>query len=87
MTARESIEQKATRYLTAGNLTITGMTGGQITARCISDTGQVYRLGYNPAEGWWCSCAASRVCSHLLALKKVTICQRRTEPRASDRAA
>jgi hypothetical protein len=84
---REPVERKAARYLAAGNLSITGMVGDQITARCVNDSGTVYRLGHNPGDGWWCSCAASRNCSHLLALKTVTVRRPRTNFRTSDRAA
>lgn len=73
MTARESTEAKAARYLAEGRLTITAVTGDYVTAICRGD-GEFYHLGHTPGWGWRCSCPARRDrCSHLIALRSVTV--------------
>jgi len=65
-------EQKAAAILAGGRLTVVEVTAGDVQAVCLGSAGQVYRLGLD-AGGWGCSCAARRECSHLRALKLVTV--------------
>lgn len=70
---RESAETKGRRYATEGRLLVLEINADAIRARCRGD-GHVYRLGWNPADRWWCSCPArGDRCSHLVALRLVTI--------------
>jgi hypothetical protein len=74
---REGIEAKARRYLSEGRLVVTCVLGDEVTAVCHGETG-AYDLGHAPGPGWWCSCPVrTNRCSHLTALRLVTI-RRRT---------
>ena len=55
--SREDAVAKARRYLAEGRLLVTGVSGDHVTAACRGD-GEIYRLGHNPGDGWWCSCPA-----------------------------
>lgn len=56
---------------------------GLIVASCRGDSGEIYKLGFDPTvpadsrRAWRCTCEASskfgRVCSHLRALMLVTV--------------
>lgn len=70
--ARENADAKGRRYLLEGRLYVRLASPERIRAMCRGD-GEVYRLGYEEAEGWWCSCPAVRRCSHLIALKLVSV--------------
>ena len=72
---RETIESKARRYLAEARLTVTAVDGDLVTATCRGQ-GEQYDLGYDPARGWWCTCAARGRCAHLIALMSVTIRRR-----------
>jgi len=74
MTVRESVEDKARRYLCEARLTVTAVDGDTVTAVC-RGSGEIYECGHDPARGWHCSCPARR-CAHLLALQSVTIRRR-----------
>jgi uncharacterized Zn finger protein len=69
---RETVRAKAARYLTEARLTVTYVSGDEVAARCRGD-GELYELGHNPAQGWWCSCAARSDCCHLVALRLVVV--------------
>jgi uncharacterized Zn finger protein len=77
MTARESADAKAARYLREGRLLVTRVDGDSVEAEC-RGSGEVYALGHDPARpgGWWCSCPAPRGCCHLVALESVTVRRR-----------
>lgn len=73
---RETVEEKAHRYLTEGRLVLTRVFGDHVNAVCQGETG-TYDLGYAPSRGWWCSCPVrTDRCSHLTALMLVTIRRR-----------
>jgi hypothetical protein len=72
MTARESVQDKAKRYLVEGRVTVTAVNGDLVSATC-AGSGDVYDLGYHPARGWWCSCPVRTGRSHLTALWLITI--------------
>jgi uncharacterized Zn finger protein len=73
LTARETVQAKALRYLTEGRVVVTGVLGDQVTAVCQGETG-AYDLGHAPGRGWWCTCPVrTDKCSHLTALMLVTI--------------
>ncbi len=72
MTARESVEAKARRYVVEGRLVVTKVDGDLVTAQC-RGSGEVYELGHQPGRGWFCSCDSRRGCSHLVALQLVTV--------------
>ena len=71
--SRETAHDKAQRLLTSNRLIVTRLVSGEVGALCQGDSGQTYRLGHTAGDGWWCSCAAGRRCSHLTALKLVVV--------------
>lgn len=71
---RESAHVKGRRYVVEGRLTVIEVTDSKISALCKGD-GQVYALGMNQG-GWWCECPAYSKCSHLVALRLVTVVNR-----------
>ena len=77
MTARESLDTKAARYLREGRLVVIRVDRDLIEAEC-RGSGEVYRLGHHPRArpGWWCSCPARGRCCHLAALQAVTVARR-----------
>jgi hypothetical protein len=76
---RESADAKGRRYLTEGRLIVTTVADHTIAGRCRGD-GVVYRLGWNPADRWWCDCPArTDRCAHLTGLRLVTV---RSSPEA-----
>lgn len=48
---------------------------GLIAAECRGDSGEIYKLGFDPLKAEWrCTCEARTPnCSHLLALKLVVV--------------
>jgi len=70
---RETVIDKARRYLASGALTVVSVDGDRITATIHADTG-TWALGHHPrvAGGWWCGCPARRWCAHIIALALVT---------------
>jgi len=71
VSGRETIEQKAARYLAEGRLTVRTRSGQAVEAVC--EGGERYELGHAPDGGWWCDCPAHAVpCAHLVALQLVT---------------
>lgn len=72
---REDARTKGVRYIGEGRLTLTAVEDHEIRARC-RGSGHVYRCGWNPAERWWCTCPARTTCSHLHALRLVTVVDR-----------
>lgn len=70
---RENAETKGRRYATEGRLLVLEVDTDTIRAHCRGD-GAIYQLGWNHADRWWCSCPArTDRCSHLIALRLVTI--------------
>lgn len=68
--SRETIEQKASRYLSEGRLTVRSRSGHTVEATCTG--GDLYRLGHAPGDGWFCDCPAfANPCAHLVALQLV----------------
>ena len=73
MVTRESIDDKARRYLGEGRLVVTHVLGDHVAAVCEGET-DAYELGYTTGRGWWCSCPVrTDRCCHLAALWLVTI--------------
>lgn len=70
--SRETLEQKAERYLISGRLTIRLVTPERIEAHCKGDSGHAYRLTHEN-DIWSCSCPARGRCCHLTALKRVVV--------------
>ena len=72
----EGAAEKAKRLLAEGRLTVEKVDNGLIFATCRGDSGEVYRLGWDPrASEWRCSCEARGRCSHLRALMLVCVRQ------------
>lgn len=69
---RENKQDKGTRMLTHGRLTVTKVEGDRVVAECRGDSGEVYELGFENGH-WHCSCLARTDCSHLSALWRVTV--------------
>ena len=71
---RENAYDKGMRLLTEHRLTITEVTVDSITAM-VRGSGEFYRCGWTP-DGWWCECPVlTGHCSHLHALRAVTIAE------------
>ena len=74
---RENIETRAVKILTERRLTVERIgSGGLIVASCRGDSGEDYKLGYDPfRDQWRCQCEASatfhKTCKHLIALQHV----------------
>lgn len=73
--ARESVQDKAFRYLKEERLNIVKVDpdSGWVVATCRgSDT--LYHLGYDPVvKEWRCGCPARSSCAHLSALRAVVL--------------
>ena len=69
---RESIATKGRRYLAEGRVTVTRVDGDVADALVRGDSGE-HRVGHDPVRGWRCSCPAPGSCSHVAALKLVTV--------------
>jgi hypothetical protein len=65
---KESVSDKAVRYLVERRLTVTYAKETTVRAKCDGKTG-TYVLGHNATRGWWCNCPARTECAHLVALK------------------
>lgn len=72
--SRETVEEKAKRYLGEGRLVVEHVIGDEIRARC-RGRGAEYVLGLE-ADGWYCSCPARGRCAHLAALELVVVGRR-----------
>lgn len=74
--------EKGHRLLAEGRLIVreVGLPShpGRIVASCRGDSGEIYMLGYDPrTEEWRCQCPELKGnCSHLIALKLVTVIAR-----------
>ena len=68
---RENKQDKGSRYLVEGRLTVTKVDGDRVVAECRGQ-GAVYELGFENGH-WSCSCPARRDCAHLSALWRVTV--------------
>jgi SWIM zinc finger len=75
----ESTAEKSLRYLVEGRLIVSAITDGQIIATC-RGTGAVHNLSWTRGGGWYCSCPARNLCSHLLALQTVTARPKAAQP-------
>jgi hypothetical protein len=71
MTARETIAGKAARYLAEGRVTVTRVDGDLADAVVRGDSGE-HHVSHDPA-GWHYSCPAYGRCSHVEALRLVTV--------------
>jgi uncharacterized Zn finger protein len=70
----EDAAAKGRRLLTDGRLLVERVEGDLIVARCRGDSGSIYTLGFDPSRAdWFCTCAARRRCSHLIALMLVVV--------------
>ena len=63
---------KARRLLGEGRLTVRSAGPEGVRASCRGDSGQLYRVGYQPGA-WHCDCPALGRCSHLQALMLVVV--------------
>jgi uncharacterized Zn finger protein len=68
----ENAADKGRRYLTEARLTVERVERDLVVASCRGDSGETYRLGFDPArQEWRCTCPARGRCSHLVALMLV----------------
>lgn len=73
MSSRETVQDKAVRYISQARLTVTAVSGDHVEATCRGD-GQVYDLGHDTGRGYHCSCEArTDRCAHLVALRLVVV--------------
>jgi uncharacterized Zn finger protein len=71
--SRETIEQKAARYLAAGRICLVRVEGDNIDATVSGDAARAYVVTHRPS-GWRCTCVATVVrCSHVAAVALVTL--------------
>jgi hypothetical protein len=59
VTARETAQDKARRYVLEARLLVTRVDGDTVLAEC-RGSGEIYHLGHAPNRGWFCSCAKPR---------------------------
>ena len=75
--AAVNAREKGRILLAEGRLTVLKVGDeydGLIQAVCRGDSAKVYDLGYDPRKREWrCTCEARGECSHLIALKLVTV--------------
>lgn len=82
--AAETKAEKALRFISERRLNVEQVvapdeqTAARIVASCRGDDAEVYRLGFDGRRNEWrCTCPANRQfhreCSHLIALKLVTV--------------
>ncbi len=73
---RENADVKARRLLVEARLRIleADEDAGIVAAECRGDSGAMYRVGYDGARGWRCSCPTfGPRCSHVRALQLVGV--------------
>lgn len=82
---RITFEERAQQYLMDQAIQVLFADGEVVSAICSGQHGR-YTLGYEPSEGWWCSCPIERECPHLLALQSIVALesQMRGVPQAKD---
>jgi uncharacterized Zn finger protein len=72
--ARESVREKAGRYLLEGRVLVELADRSAVVAR-VRGEGGMYRTAWSSSSGAWeCSCPhiGAADCSHVLALKRIT---------------
>jgi uncharacterized Zn finger protein len=70
---RESLDDKARRYLAEGRIRLVRVEGDNIDATVQGDAPRAYVVTHRPG-GWRCSCVATVVrCSHVAAVALVTL--------------
>jgi hypothetical protein len=70
--SRESIREKAARYLGDGRLEVELVSQGRVAASCRGESGE-YAIEYDPRRrSWTCSCPARKRCCHIAAAELVT---------------
>lgn len=77
---RENAATKARRLLAEGRIRIRAASESErfVAAEVRGDSSAIYSAGYEAdAGGWWCSCPAKGVCSHILALQLITVLEPR----------
>ncbi len=74
---RESVQDKAHRYLIEGRVIVDRVADGAVSARVRGD-GNVWRVRYRH-RAWRCDCPARGRCAHLLAVGHVVNMNNRTE--------
>jgi uncharacterized Zn finger protein len=74
---RENVRDKAKRLLVSGRLRVIKVDGNLIVAECRGDSGEIYKLGYDPKKQQYrCTCPSRGPCSHEYALWAVTAVER-----------
>lgn len=72
MSPRESIREKAIRYVADERLSIEYVGHGRVVASC-RGVGGVYAIDHDPRRRKWsCSCPARKRCCHITATALVT---------------
>lgn len=71
--SRESVQQKAIRYLAEGRIRIRAcLEDDGLLEADVRGLGAVYAAGRN-SDGWFCDCPSRTIdCAHVIALKSVT---------------
>jgi uncharacterized Zn finger protein len=72
--SRETIAEKATRYIGEGRLCVTHVGPAGVRATCRGNTG--YTVTWTDETGWRCNCPArKRACAHVVAARLVTVAE------------
>jgi hypothetical protein len=75
---REHARARGNRHLVEQHLVVTEVNGDTVRAIC-RGSGTWHHCGLDMARGWWCECAVrTDQCSHLHALRAVTIRRKTT---------
>ena len=70
--SRETIHEKAARYLAEGRLTVKHVDASGVRSSCRGES--VYTVTWTAADGWRCNCPArKRACAHVTAARLVTV--------------
>jgi len=71
---RESMEQKAARYLAESRVTLLRVEADALDATVQGGRGRPYVVTHRAGPGWRCTCVAVSVrCSHMVAVSMVTL--------------
>jgi uncharacterized Zn finger protein len=70
MTYRESVDDKAKRYLAEGRVLVERVADDEVSAT-VRGGGDLYRVSHQRG-GWDCSCPARTRCAHLVAVGRIT---------------
>ena len=69
---RETVDEKARRYLAEGRITVVYLTGSRLRAEAHGSRRDTVERKGEGRSPWVCSCRAYKRCAHLAAVELVT---------------